>query len=462
MNAVKVIDAPCGTGKTSWAIQEMNRNTDTDYIYCTPFLVEIIRARRACSTARFKEPIPDECTTKLSSFTELLEDRSCIAVTHSTFLNADARTIDAMASGKYTLILDEVLEVVTDFNNTHIVKSDISQTINKGDMELLIEKELISIGDNGLVQWTGRSYIDCKFSEVERLAKLKRLYYVRDTLLICVFPPEVFRVLNDIYVMTHRFESSMLRAYFELFNIPYELVSVKKDAAGDYCVCEYDPEIDLQFRRKLASLVHIRDDDEYNFEDEQYRHTSMFSSTWWSDSKRSTPKIMKRLSIYIDTYIRSFSAVVKNEDIMWTCPKDEIRKLPKRTRFSKARTLTTIEPDEFNKLSEDEKEAKLNSFVPCNIKASNLYSKRWVLIYLSSLSYNPVIRGFFVDDNAERVKNGEKTIELDDDAFALSALIQWICRSRVRNNEPVELYLPSKRMRKLFIGWLNEGFKEDA
>lgn len=95
----------------------------------------------------FKEPLPDESTTKLSSFTELLEERYCIAVTHSTFLNADARTIDAMASGKYTLILDEVLDVVTDFNNTHIVENDTSQAVSKGDMELLIEKELISIND---------------------------------------------------------------------------------------------------------------------------------------------------------------------------------------------------------------------------------------------------------------------------------------------------------------------------
>lgn len=462
MNTVKVIDAPCGTGKTSWAIQEMSQHTETDYIYCTPLLDEIKRIRSACNAARFREPIPDECTTKLDDFTELLEERYCVAVTHSTFLNADARTIDAMSSGKYTLILDEVLDVVRPFNDTQIVKSDISQTINKGDMKMLIEEKLISIGDDGLVQWIGASYEDSKFSEAERLAKLNRLYYVRDSLLICVFPPEVFTVLDNIYVMTHRFESSMLRAYFELFDIPYELASVKKDDTGEYYVCDYDPEIDLQFRSKIASLVNIRGDDEYNFEPEQFRQRTMFSAAWWEDKKRSTTEIMKRLSKYIDSYIRSFGAAVRNEDIMWTCPKDKIGKIPKRARFSKATSLTTIEREELNKLSAAEKEAKLNSFVPCNIKASNLYSKRWVLIYLSSLSYSPVMRGFFVDDNPERIKNGKEPIVLDDDEFALSSLIQWMCRSRLRNDEPVELYLPSKRMRKLFIGWLNNDFKEDA
>lgn len=462
MNTVKVIDAPCGTGKTTWAIQEIRQHTETDYIYCTPFLTEISRIRNACDTVRFKEPTANERTTKLNSFTGLLEERYCIAVTHSTLLNADARTIDAMSSGKYTLILDEVLDVVTEFNKTHSVESDKVQAVNEGDMKMLIGEKFISINNNGLVQWIGRSYEGCKYSEVERLAKLNRLYYVRDSLLICVFPPEVFRVLDNIYVMTHRFESSMLRAYFELFNIPYELASVKKDDTGEYYVCDYDPEIDLEFRRKIASLVNIRADDEYNFEPEQFRQKTMFSAAWWEDKKRSTPEIMKRLSKYIDSYIRSFGAAVRNEDIMWTCPKDKVGKIPKRARISKATSLTTIEREELNKLSAAEKEAKLNSFVPCNIKASNLYSKRWVLIYLSSLSYSPVMRGFFVDGNSERIKNGKTPIVLDDDEFALSSLIQWICRSRLRNDEPVELYLPSKRMRKLFIGWLNNDFKEDA
>ena len=47
MNKVKVIDAPCGVGKTTWAIQEMNDHDEREYIYCTPFLDEISRIRNA-------------------------------------------------------------------------------------------------------------------------------------------------------------------------------------------------------------------------------------------------------------------------------------------------------------------------------------------------------------------------------------------------------------------------------
>lgn len=458
MNAVKVIDAPCGAGKNTWALQEMSRNIDTDYIYCTPFLTEIIRVRNACDATRFKEPLPDESTTKLSSFTELLEERYCIAVTHSTFLNADARTIGAMASGKYTLILDEVLDVVTDFNNTHIVENDTSQAVSKGDMELLIEKELISINDRGLVQWTGRSYEGSKFSEVERLAKLKRLYYVRDSLLICVFPPEVFRVLDNVYVMTYRFEGSMLRAYFELFDIPYELASVKKDDAGEYYVCGYDPEIDLQFRRKMKGLITVYDG-KYNFNEAQKNTRHMFSSTWWD--KRATKADLELLSSYTRNYFKNLHASAKNEDIMWTCPTKHQDRLS-RERFLRAEHLTTISDEEFALLDKDTQEARLNCFVPCNMRASNNYSNRWALAYLCNLHYHPDLKGLFVDKNPERIRNGEKAIALDDDEFALSSLIQWICRSRLRNDEPIYLYIPSKRMRNLLLDWLDTSLEEDA
>jgi hypothetical protein len=40
------------------------------------------------------------------------------------------------------------------------------------------------------------------------------------------------------------------------------------------------------------------------------------------------------------------------------------------------------------------------------------------------------------------------------DACALSELIQWVWPSRVRKGEPITLYLPSPRMRRLFEEWL--------
>lgn len=46
-------------------------------------------------------------------------------------------------------------------------------------------------------------------------------------------------------------------------------------------------------------------------------------------------------------------------------------------------------------------------------------------------------------------------IKVDEDAFATSEMIQWIWRSAIRKGEPITLYIPSDRMRNLFIKWLN-------
>lgn len=47
-------------------------------------------------------------------------------------------------------------------------------------------------------------------------------------------------------------------------------------------------------------------------------------------------------------------------------------------------------------------------------------------------------------------------IEFDDDLFSLSALLQWIWRSRIRDGEPINIFIPSERMRNLLITWIEE------
>ena len=47
-----------------------------------------------------------------------------------------------------------------------------------------------------------------------------------------------------------------------------------------------------------------------------------------------------------------------------------------------------------------------------------------------------------------------KTSQSFKDAYALTELIQWVWRSRVRDGHPITLYLPSPRMRKLLKDWL--------
>ena len=47
-------------------------------------------------------------------------------------------------------------------------------------------------------------------------------------------------------------------------------------------------------------------------------------------------------------------------------------------------------------------------------------------------------------------------INFDEDLFALSALLQWIWRSQIRDGKPIQIYIPSERMRGLLKGWIGE------
>ena len=63
---------------------------------------------------------------------------------------------------------------------------------------------------------------------------------------------------------------------------------------------------------------------------------------------------------------------------------------------------------------------------------------------------NPIITNYF--------KQCDVRVEQDD--LALSELIQWVFRSAIRDGEPIDIYIPSKRMRTLFADWV-ESFSDD-
>lgn len=64
------------------------------------------------------------------------------------------------------------------------------------------------------------------------------------------------------------------------------------------------------------------------------------------------------------------------------------------------------------------------------------------------------IANCYVNPFLERALNKEDTI-VDGDKYALSILLNWILNiSDI--NKPINIYIPSKRMRGLLIKWLNE------
>jgi len=84
-------------------------------------------------------------------------------------------------------------------------------------------------------------------------------------------------------------------------------------------------------------------------------------------------------------------------------------------------------------------------FVAVNAKATNDYRVKASLAYCANVFIHPVVYRYF----------GENGIEADQDLFALSEMVQWVWRSRIRDEQPITIYIPSERMRTLFLEWLH-------
>ena len=84
-------------------------------------------------------------------------------------------------------------------------------------------------------------------------------------------------------------------------------------------------------------------------------------------------------------------------------------------------------------------------FVELTARATNEYKYKENLAYLVNRFNFPMIEQFFVDRN----------VTIDRDTWSLSELIQWIFRSRIRESQSINIYIPSERMRNLLINWLN-------
>ena len=48
---------------------------------------------------------------------------------------------------------------------------------------------------------------------------------------------------------------------------------------------------------------------------------------------------------------------------------------------------------------------------------------------------------------------------MDEDAYALSVMVQWIWRSAIRDGDEIYLYIPSSRMRTLLLDWIEKTSK---
>ncbi|AOL97946.1 SPBc2 prophage-derived uncharacterized protein YonV [Bacillus subtilis] len=404
MERVKVIDSIMGSGKTSAAIDMINNSgTDENFIFITPYLDEVDRIKKSISSKQIYEPKVkkkgDKTQYKFESFHELLSQNKNIVATHNLFKNANDETKELILSGNYTLILDEVMEVVEQLR------------VKKHDLTTLFESKLIYVED-GFVKWNEeKKDYETRYDDIRDMALNNNLMYFKDNILIWNFPADIFKLFKEVYILTYMFDAQIQRYYYDINNIKYQKY-VSEFIDGQYRFTKHNTEYESILKAQLRNKIKIYEGNLNTVGQLDYS----LSSNWY---KNKSPYTIKKVKNNVFNY---FNNIVKSssDEAMWTTYSEHKNKV-KGNGYTKG-------------------------FVSCNARATNDFKHKKHLVYTINRYVNTVLYNYFKE---------KYQITIDQDAFALSELVQWIWRSAIRDGEEITLYIPSLRMRGLLVEWLN-------
>lgn len=405
---INVIDSIPGSGKTTAMINYIKSNPDRKYIYITPVLTEAEgRIPYACVTKMpqvyFSTPrINSAVRTKLDAMRILVNKGLNISTTHSLFGSFDRDIVEKIIEKQYVLIIDEAIDCM----------SILSDKYNRADHFALLQGEFITVDekDRGRVSWIEEKYPkhDGQYGEIRNVCRTKSLYMFMDTLMISEYPPDLMLGLKDIFVLTYMFESSDMCMWLKLNEIPYNYTSLEDVGIDQGYILE-------AVRANLRTLSTNALDKLIS-----KQKSSDLSLNWYSVTKRMHVKEYTRLVESLLAYNR-----IKRGQMYWTCFKD-YKDLLKGKGFTQDFTNGDA------------------CFIPKNIKAINTYRNCTVAMNTCNVYRHPSLHRYLY-------KYGVKP---DGDAMALSELIQFVFRGAIREGNPQQVIILSRRMKDIFEKWL--------
>ena len=405
---IKICDSIMGSGKTSAAIRHMNSDVENRYIFVTPLLTECKRIVRDCAVRHFVEP-EHKGNGKLENIHLLLEQKENIVCTHALFRHFTPEILDLIREGKYILILDEVIPAI------ELVD------IKESDLYLLLSNGSITVDDDDIVHWRDFDYEGNRFSDIEYMAKIGTLTLYRDKYLLWLFPMDVFTAFKDVIVMTYLLNAQFQKYLFDMSNITLEYMYTKKNDDGSY---DFSAEpFEFDYISGLIDKITIYDDGRtdvgkgLNAVGESYH---VLSSSWFKkkNKEKGKPQLRKLKNNIANIFKNIFHT--KADYNMWSTFEDYRTKLAGK--------------------------GYTKGFVAWNARATNDYKHKTSLCYCVNIFHNPIIKHYFRDHG----------VEVNEDEYALSSMLQWIWRSAIRENKEISIYIPSSRMRNLLVDWLHD------
>lgn len=388
---VYIADSMMGSGKTSAAIQMM-RNTEPSvkYLYITPYITEVDRIIAQCPERSFQQP--DSLGTKTRAIKYLFEQRENIVATHALFQLFDSEITQIIRKSSYTLIMDEVADVIAPLG------------VGAEDMRTVLEKYATINPKTNLLEWHDKKYKGV-FSDVKRLCEARCIGAYNDEVFVWLFPIKVFKAFADTYVLTYMFDAQLQRYYYDLHEVKYKRISVEnRDNAYLFTdeIIDYDvPSRDMIRILDKSSLNNIGE------------HHAALSMAWYENHEDDIQRLRKNTYNYFANYAKTISTKT-----LWTTFKEWQHAIAGR--------------------------GYMRGFAPLNARATNHFRDRTAVAYLVNRYMNPVIKHFLA----------RYGVEVNEKAYGLCDMLQFIWRSAIRDGQPIDLYVPSRRMRTLLIDWL--------
>lgn len=401
----KIIDASMGAGKTTFAINMMNNaNENKRFLFISPYLSEVKRIVEQCASTGFVQPEDGGFnTSKSMALKTLIDDGRNIASTHSLFKRMDKETCELIRIQGYILVIDEMPGIVED------------QKLRRSEIQGMLEREVIRLSgpildDANIVKVEAGT--ECRLTEYNKyrhMASADRLVLVDDTVLMWLLPSNLLDVFEEIYVLTYMFKGQPLDAFFNIFEIPYEMFTL------DNCrLIPYDAKTASQKVTDHIDKIEVVDNQAMNAVGNGRK---ALSKNWFVTNRDGgREKLRKGLANFFQNVCRGDSG----ESNLWT-------------------TFTAFRNHIKGK-------GYTNGFLALNIMATNDFRHKKNVAYAVNVFMNPYEERFFSYCGHS----------VDQNAYALSVMLQFIWRSRIRDGESIRVYVPSKRMRNLLLGWMED------
>lgn len=400
---INVCDAIMGSGKTQSAITYINEHPEERFIYITPYLKEATRIKESCPKVGFVEPsekIKKYHFRKSEHTAALIREGKNITTTHRAFRGYTFEMLDDIRSSNYTLIIDENVDMLEKID------------LHPDDIRVALESGLISEED-GKYQRTDKSYSGEAYADIFYLMQTRNLIKLEDgdtTLFYWVLPPELIEAFDKVFILTYLFEGQGMCNFLKMYDLPYRFIGIDH-SNGEYRFVDH-PMYIPEYVSRLPEMIHILDDDRMN---DIGKDRGALSMTWF-EGRGDT----KRLANNVYNYFNNINRHIPASHRLWGTYKSAYSKIRGKGYY--------------------------RSYISFNERATNAYRDKDCLAYVCNVYMN-------VGEKRLYKKRG---IDVDEDQYALSTMVQWIWRSAIRDGKEIYIYIPSKRMRTLLVDWINK------